>query len=88
MSWPLPRPPRIPHSQSFVKSLKLHPSTHMLAALRKAVSGPISQICICALIGFLVGLLLNLSSAAPEWAEWLGMPGELYLRMLTLLPNV
>ena len=57
----------------------------MLAALRKAVSGPISQICICALIGFLVGLLLNLSSAAPEWAEWLGMPGELYLRMLTLL---
>ena len=47
--------------------------------------GSVGQILSCAAIGLCIGLALNLSHAAPEWRIWLGMPGSIYLRTLTLL---
>ncbi|KAL1512395.1 hypothetical protein AB1Y20_005652 [Prymnesium parvum] len=47
--------------------------------------GTVQQIVACACGGACVGVALNLSAAPPELGVWLGMPGTIYLRLLTLL---
>ena len=47
--------------------------------------GMVGWIIICVLIGGGLGLALSGSSATAEWGIWLGMPGKLYIRALTLL---
>ena len=46
---------------------------------------PVGRIVIGVIVGSIVGLILNLIGAGPAWALWLGMLGQLYLRMMTLL---
>ena len=57
--------------------------TRKLAAAREA--HVIFWIIAGAAMGVALGLALNVGRANPEWRRWLGMPGTLYLRALTLL---